>query len=184
MGQDKALLSWQGTPLIAHLAHQLHLVTDTVYLFTPWPERYQAVLGNRVQFVREARPGGGPVAALQQFLAVTNAWDKTPDWVLVVACDLPCLDPVVLRQWRDRATAAAPEILALVPRWQNRWEPLCAFYRPAIAPLLTPDNSFQKLLPQLKVDAIVLTPEVGRMLQNCNTPEDFATLEQQARAGQ
>jgi molybdopterin-guanine dinucleotide biosynthesis protein A len=53
MGQDKALLTIQGVPLLRIVCDVAIALCDPVYVVTSWPERYQHLLSSNCQFIRE-----------------------------------------------------------------------------------------------------------------------------------
>lgn len=73
----------------------------------------------QVRWVVDAAPDGGPIAGIE---AVFRA--ATQSVVLVVAVDLPALDPGFLVAMIARTSPG----IGVVPRWNGRWEPLCAMY--------------------------------------------------------
>ena len=196
MGQDKALLLWQGIPLLQRVINAAAQCCPEIYLLTPRTEIYQTYLQNQYQnqqnedltilpFLRKAGgdqpkyhwlpetiPLQGPLVALSQVLGKIPA-----DWVLVLACDLPLLDGEILNQWRSQLPHLSPSILALVPHHQY-WHPLCGFYRPqALASLeeflSQGGKSFQSWLPSLPAQKIPLETTEIAMLWNCNSPAEF-----------
>jgi molybdenum cofactor guanylyltransferase len=181
MGQDKALVTWQGQPLLQRVYEVAVACTPQVYLLSPWPERYQDCLP-QAEFLLEATPEAGPLVALAQALEQISA-----DWLLLLPCDMPRLDPEILTTWQQQLVDQPSHVRALIPRHANgQWEPLCGFYRlqplPHQAPLqkLIQDyiqqggRSFQAWLSQLPAQPLAVTPTVATMLWNCNTPQDLA----------
>jgi len=176
-GRDKALARWQGMPLIARAARTARELTPKVAVLTPWPERYRAVLDETTLWLPEAQPGQGALVALADGLGQLAA-QQPLDWVLALACDLPYLQGSVLQTWRDRLAALPLDQLALVPRVGDRWEPLCAFYRPTVLPHLQAFQSqggraFQRWFATLPIAALDLDPDAAAMLWNCNTTADL-----------
>lgn len=176
-GRDKALAKWQGTPLLARVARTARALTPQVAVLTPWPERYRPGLDETTLWLPEAQPGQGALVALADGLGQLAA-QQSLDWVLALACDLPCLQGAVLRTWRDRLAALPLDQLALVPRVGDRWEPLCAFYRPAVLSHLQAfqdqdGRTFQRWLATLPIAALDLDPDAAAMLWNCNTAADL-----------
>lgn len=200
MGQDKALLAWEGVPLLQRVIMVANQCGDPVYCLTPLVDRYQQALQNyqnyqaprRSQFpklspddarssptrslpthwLQETNPHQGPLVALQQGLAVISQ-----PWVLVLACDLPLLDGEILRGWRSQLATLPATTLALVPHHEY-WHPLSGFYRPQALPelekfLTQGGKSFQHWLSQLPAQKIPLTTAELMMLWNCNSPQDF-----------
>lgn len=176
MGQDKALLTIEGIPLLQRVCQVALRCTPEVRVVTAWPERYTSVVPDSCQLIQEIPHGNhrGPLAGFVQGLAGVRT-----DWVLLLACDLPYLDATVLQQWSQQLAGLAPETVALLPRQAQGWEPLCGFYRSHCRAALTQflemgGRSFQRWLDSQIVEAIAPPPAL--MLFNCNTPEDLAQL--------
>ncbi|WP_287129399.1 molybdenum cofactor guanylyltransferase [Candidatus Cyanaurora vandensis] len=175
MGQDKALLKVQGVPLLQRVhqvAHQV-LPGSPLYAVTPWPERYQQLLPS-CRWVKDDI-AQGPLAGFAQGLAVVQT-----EWVLLLACDLPRLDPQVLLTWRAALVVLPETVLALLPRSQQAWEPLCGFYRRSAlasvrAFLHKGGRSFQDWLTLVRVQEAMGAPQ--EMFFNCNTPQELDRIE-------
>ncbi|MCC5666112.1 molybdenum cofactor guanylyltransferase [Nostoc sp. CHAB 5784] len=177
MGQDKALIPIQGVPLLQRVCSIAQSCADTVYIVTPWPERYQNLLLPGCQFIREVPLSGeplahGPLVGFAQGLAEVQT-----DWVLLLACDLPRLRVEVLQNWVTRLDRVGDNAIAALAHNPKGWEPLCGFYRRSCLPQLLEfinggGRSFQQWLRQYPVEVLPL-PE-PEMLFNCNTPEDLA----------
>ena len=183
MGQDKALISVEGVPLLQFVCNIAASCADTVYIVTPWPERYQHLVLPRCQFIREAATQG-PLVGFAQGLAEVKS-----EWVLLLACDLPKLRVEVLQDWaasldsvpEDAFTSGGAQPIAALAHHAKGWEPLCGFYRRRCLPQLLEfinegGRSFQQWLHNHSVQLLSLpTPEV---LFNCNTPEDLVFLQE------
>ncbi len=183
MGQDKALLPVQGVPLLQRVCRIAAGCADTVYIVTPWPERYQHLIFPDCQFIREVPLSGetgneplnhGPLVGFAQGLVQVKT-----DWVLLLACDLPKLQIDVLQAWIAELDNMEDEAIAALTYSNQGWEPLCGFYRRRCLPQLFEfisqgGRSFQQWLKPHPVKVLPLpTPEV---LFNCNTPEDWALI--------
>ncbi|MBD2385618.1 molybdenum cofactor guanylyltransferase [Cylindrospermum sp. FACHB-282] len=175
MGEDKALIPIQGVPLLQRVCGIAQGCADTVYIVTPWPERYQNLLLPNCEFIREvplSGDTGGPLVGFAQGLGQVKT-----DWVLLLACDLPRLRVEVLQDWAGRLDTVGNEaIIAYLVQHPKGWEPLCGFYKRRCLPLLLDfitqgGRSFQQWLQHHQVEALPLSePD---MLFNCNTPEDL-----------
>ena len=181
MGRDKALIPIQGVPLLQLVCQIAASCADTVYVVTPWQERYQHLLSPTVQFIREVPLSGetsgeslpqGPLIGFAQALAYVQT-----DWVLLLACDLPKLRVEVLQEWAVALDGVEDEgIIAALVHHTKGWEPLCGFYRRRCLPSLMQyinqgGRSFQDWLKQHPVQPLPLPdPE---MLFNCNTQDDL-----------
>jgi molybdopterin-guanine dinucleotide biosynthesis protein A len=190
MGQDKALICVQGVPLLQRVCHVAADCTDTIYVVTPWPERYQNLVLPSCQFIKELplpftsispsspsstdTPTHGPLVGFAQGLAQVQT-----EWVLLLACDLPWLEVKVLQRWINELDHVDDQAIAALVYHTQGWEPLCGFYRQRCLPLLLEfinqgGRSFQQWLNQHPVQ--VLSLPTATMLFNCNTPEDWAVI--------
>lgn len=173
MGTDKALLLWQDMPLLQRVVLTAQECCSKACVITPWPERYQDLLPGSVQWCVESCQNAGPLVALAQgFQAV-----ETP-WVLLLACDMPQLDSTVLRDWISQLPSQDSSVIAYVPYFQSRWEPLCALYSVNCCPSLdayisSGGRSFQGWLRRVDVVPLWVDDAIAPMLRNCNTPKDL-----------
>ncbi len=173
MGQDKALLSYQGTTLAGYVAHVVHQVAESVALIGD-PDRYQH-LGYPV--FRDRFPGCGPLSGIHTALSVSRT-----DWNLVVACDMPLVTPEVLRAlFRQNAEPGHNAIMAMGPGGEP--EPLCAVYHRRCLPAL--DRAIRDKRFKMKNLVMELESE-SRMvdsnaLANVNTPSEWAAFEKGTR---
>jgi molybdenum cofactor guanylyltransferase len=180
MGEDKALISVDGIPLLQLVCNVAAGCTDNIYVVTPWPKRYQHLVLPGCEFIQELplSPGEdtqGPLVGFAQGLAQVQT-----DWVLLLACDLPRLRVEVLQAWVMELDNVDDDAIAALVHHTKGWEPLCGFYRRCCLPQLLDfinqgGRSFQQWLNQHPVKALPLPP--SEMLFNCNTPADLALIE-------
>lgn len=174
MGKDKATLLLDGRPLIARAVERLHLALATVIVVGS--EGLVELLPSAPIFPDE-QPGLGPLGGLATALASAQT-----DWVFLVACDMPFIQPALVRHMATIALAA-PEAEAVALRSPGGLEPLHAAYRRDIAPVVAqtlgaPHPSMRGLLGHLRVieiaqdDAARFDP---RRLStfNANTEEEW-----------
>ena len=126
MGQDKALIPWQNIPMLKRVYKVANKCTEKVYIITSWPQKYQSILPTECEWLTELKTEG-PLVALAQGLTQINS-----NWILLLGCDLPLLNSDIIQTWVSELNQLSPEILALVPKKSQGWEPLCAFYRQEI----------------------------------------------------
>ncbi|MDW7711398.1 MAG: molybdenum cofactor guanylyltransferase [Deferrisomatales bacterium] len=178
MGADKVALPLGGVPLIERVWSRVALFSTRIVvvggaprldrLAVPtWPDLY---------------PGAGALGGVAT--AVAGAKQAGEEAVLCVACDMPLLEPALLRHlWQ-----ASPGWDVVVPRVAEGYEPLCAVYRPSVLPFLEEEIA-RGNLRILDVYGKVRTLEVRepelrrhdpelRSFLNVNQPAD---LEQAAR---
>lgn len=182
MGQDKALISMGNQPLLQQVCQTAQHCAEVVYVVTPWTERYQSFLDNTVQLIQEqplphepVHSPHGPLVGFMQALPYVQT-----EWVLLLACDLPLLNPAILQSWTHHLSQAAPQTLALLPQnSQGWWEALCGFYRRRCLSDLEDfvrqgGRSFQRWLSHHPIEVLPVPNQ--EMLFNCNTPADLAEL--------
>ncbi|OKH16619.1 molybdenum cofactor guanylyltransferase [Fischerella major NIES-592] len=176
MGRDKALITIEDVPMLKRICQIAETCTEQVYVVTPWPERYQHLLPPKSQFIQELplpdETGNelkthGPLVGFAQGLT-----QVTTDWVLLLACDLPKLRVEVLQEWISRLQQVPEEAIAVLVYRNNRWEPLCGFYRRRCLPELNKyiqqgGRSFQEWLKQYPVQVLPLVDQ--QMLFNFNS---------------
>jgi len=124
MGRDKAWLEVDGEPL---LARQIKLArkTGAVEIFISGrAEINYSAFGCRV--LSDKFSGAGPLAGIERAREAA-----TQPWLLVLAVDLPAMNPVFLQ----RLAADGTENCGVIPRLAGRPEPLAAVY-PKTAQLL------------------------------------------------
>lgn len=173
MGEDKAFVLYEGKPLLQRVYDVAVSCSQNVYILTPWPERYHSILTGDYEEILETQPNQGPLVALAQGLLQIPS-----DWVWLLACDLPRLEPEIIQNWQIHLATIPDPILAVVPQRESRWEPLCGFYRRSAYPALQQfiahgGRSFQKWLTQIPVEPILLSESISHILLNCNSPNDL-----------
>lgn len=175
MGEDKALITVAGTPLLQRTCQLAQALTPQVYIVTPWGERYQDIIPPGCQIIPETVSSAetiphGPLVGLYQGLQVV----QTP-WILALACDLPKLTVSELEFWCTQLEGVTAGKVALLPKSPQGWEPLAGFYHDQCSALFATylaagKRSFQGFLDRHPVQE--LTVRDRATLFNCNTPAD------------
>ena len=181
MGHDKALLKIEGETLLFKTCRTALQVADAVYVVARSEEQYQEAIADSLDHtfvVIDQKLDGALIGFWQGIQAIA----ETPDWILLLACDLPKLKGEVLQIWAAQLADLPKDAIAYLPRYslddtsQKQWEPLCGFYRWQCRDSLTEfiangGRSFQSWLDKQEVIEISNVPLP--MLFNCNTPADF-----------
>lgn len=114
--------------------------------------------------------GLGPLAGFEAALeAAATAW------TLVVACDMPRLDPALLRRIATTALAQGDGALAVVPRVEGRAQPLHAAYHRRALPIVSAALDAGRLRVSdlvAALDPLWLDLPPDASFVNWNTPED------------
>ena len=120
MGRDKALLEVDGRPLARRVADALEAAGAARVVAVGGDAERLAALG--LEVVPDAHPGDGPLGGILTALAATDE-----DVVVVLACDLPAVDPTAITAVVD-ALAGADGADAAAPWHDGRHELLHAAY--------------------------------------------------------
>lgn len=179
MGRDKARLERGGVALATRTARLLADHFEDVVLVGGAPPADAP--GRRV-----ADPEG-PRCALRGLVGALAA--ARAERVLVVATDLPLLEPELLL-----ALVAWPEADVVLPQVGGRLEPLCALWarepalRAAREHLAAGRLALRELAGALRHELLAgddlrAVDPAGTMLANANTPEDWARLAGPVRDG-
>ena len=184
MGEDKALKTFLGRPLIQRVVERLSPIADELIVTTNQPDSY-AFLG--LPLVSDLKPGRGALGGL--YTAIASASQPV---VAVVACDMPFASPTFFEAATQLLLDEAADVV--IAKTDEGYEPLHALYRratclPAIEAAIEAD--LWKVIawfPQVRVR--LLTPEElqrydpsGLAFWNVNTPEEFAKAETLAQSG-
>jgi molybdopterin-guanine dinucleotide biosynthesis protein A len=167
MGRDKALLEFDGEPLLLRTARLLSPLVSSVTVIAP-PERY-ARLGLHVV----TEDGNGMLGGVLKALRLA---DKP--WSLILSCDLPLLTRPVVELLIRRALSSGADIV--VPR-----KVMCAMYHRRCTPLTEAAvargvHKIHRAMEGLKIDEIQ-PPEFaalnghGHLFLNMNCPADYQT---------
>ncbi len=183
MGQDKALMTFLGAPLIQRVVDRLASMADELLVTTNRPEAF-SFLG--LPLFKDLIPDRGALGGLYTALASASHSE-----VAVVACDMPFASAAVLS--RAQEILLREDVDVVIPKAGGGFEPLHAVYRretclPAIQASIAADQwKMIAWFPQVKVRSISekslnsLDP-TGRAFWNLNTPEEFVAAEDAAKA--
>lgn len=171
MGRDKAFLPLGGRPLVEHVLDRVRPLSDDVLLVV----REVAPFRHLPFRLVEDQPG--PRGALTGL--VSGLRQARYEWALAVACDMPFLNPRLIRHMAD----LAPGHDVVIPQVGGLLEPLHTFYRrtclgPMEDLLRRGEQKVIAFFPQVRVRVV----EEGEMealdpghlsFWNLNTPEDW-----------
>ena len=202
MGEDKALKTFLGRPLIQRVIERLSPIADELIVTTNRPDDYafldtsirpigQSVHRLRLTLRADLKPGRGALGGL--YTAIASAAHPI---VAVVACDMPFASAklieaagrLLIEEEADVVIARVAPRAERAGKSEEGYEPLHAVYRretclPAIEAAIDADQwKVIAWFPHVKVR--ILTPEeikrydpLGLAFWNVNTPEEFAEAE-------
>ena len=177
MGQNKAFLQLGGRPLIARVIERLALVCAEVLVVAGDAHPYT---GLGVRLVEDQFRGVGVLGGLHAGLRAA-----TYDLAVAVACDMPFLNPGLLRAF----VGWADEVDVAVLRQGEQVEPLHGAYRHTCLPAMEAAirahrRRIVSFFPQVRVryvtpaDVISFDPDLCSF-RNVNTPAEWESARQE-----
>lgn len=177
-GRDKALVEFDGEPLIARLCRVLQAATDAPVRIIGDAGKYGHI---GVECVADRWPGEGPLGGIITALDANSDSIDSNSWSLMIGCDMPFMTVDWLQHLAARTVLSNAEVV--VPRSDYGLEPLCASWRASAAPTLT--RAFEKGVRRVTDAMQNMTSEVldatewkrfdkfDRLFWNMNTPADY-----------
>ncbi|MBC8458726.1 MAG: molybdenum cofactor guanylyltransferase [Deltaproteobacteria bacterium] len=171
MGRNKAMLKIGNHTIVERVLAALKEVTATQLLVTNSPEEYAFL---NIHKKSDIFPKKGALGGIYTGLAAS----ETP-YCLVVACDMPFVNPKFLQYMAQRIEGYD----IVIPQHSKGYEPLCAIYAktcmPHIEALFLADClKIIEVFPRVSVRIITETEihafdQDGWMFFNVNTEEDY-----------
>ncbi len=160
MGRDKALLPWQGQPLLAHMHALLKAAgADPIRVSGDYP----AYAG-----VPDSLPRCGPLGGLYSTIATLG---DGPAWVVPV--DMPLLDATLLHQLRDAPPGPCVRFHDLPLPMRLNIDGQCRSLLAAMLHDPAGPRALRALQRRLGVIELPLDPALVARLRNCNTPAEW-----------
>ena len=175
MGRPKALLPFDGEPLIAHVVRKLkRRFTEAIVVASA--EQELPVIP--ALLARDEVAYQGPVSGIYHGLKASSR-----ELCFVTSCDAPFLNLALI----SHLVSQIVDYDVVVPFWEDRYQPLHAVYRRSVIPLLREQLDRGELRPIFLYDKVrtrkVSEEEIrwfdpeGLSFLNMNSPEEYeATL--------
>ncbi len=183
LGRDKALLEFEGIPLVERAVRTLAPIFREVIVATARPGDLPPLPGVRV--VRDIQPEKGSVGGLYTGLAAARGA------VFACACDMPFLDERAVRGLIEVAGGARADVV--IPSHDGFLQPLHAVYAPSCAAAFRDliDNGGFRIIDAFEdlrihaVDSSAIAPGLApeRIFLNINTPADLSRALEMVGAG-
>ncbi|OGR84881.1 MAG: hypothetical protein A2901_00790 [Elusimicrobia bacterium RIFCSPLOWO2_01_FULL_54_10] len=173
-GSPKALAPWNDKCLVEAVLEILNPLFPSILALVKKPEDYSFLETPRVKVMsdlfEEVHPLGGIYSALEH---------AGSEWIFVCGCDMPFVRPELIQAlWRARSGCQA-----VVPVWEGKRQPLCAFYSQAAKneigrAIERKDFAVRAVLDSLPVhfldeDSVRVTDPEGRTFNDIDTQEDY-----------
>lgn len=172
MGTPKALLPFDGEPLITHTVRTLQPLFDEIVVVAAPGQRLPRL---PVSIVHDEVAYQGPVGGISYGLRAARG-----DYAFVTSCDSAFISPALVSALLARRDGYD----VVVPRWEDRFQPLLAVYRRTVLPLVEAQLANGELRPVDlfdKVRTLIVSEEEIRRVDpdggsffNMNTPDDYA----------
>jgi molybdopterin-guanine dinucleotide biosynthesis protein A len=171
LGGAKRHLQVGGRSLLSRSLDAAAEVADEVLLM-PGTRPLPASVASGVRCLADQSGEQGPLGALVAGLGAARH-----DWCLLLPCDMPFVDPAVVRCLAD--VASRDEVDAVLVASDHGREPFGALYHRRALPVATRylaegGRSLQGLLDLLAVHELASAAFASRYLFNVNTPDDLA----------
>lgn len=174
MQVNKAFLAEAGRPLIEIIREKVAAVAAEVIIVTNDPTAYLEVAAD--QIVTDLIPQRGPMSGIHAGLKAASF-----SAIFVTACDMPFITPSLINLLCQKMEETEAE--AVVPFWQEKWQPLCALYHKSCLPAVERCIEEGRLkvtsfYPYIRVqplteDEIATVGDPQRLFFNVNRPEDW-----------
>ena len=171
MGQDKAFVPFNGRFLIQTVIDTVTPLANELIIITNSPPDYAQF---NLPLFSDRFPDHGSLGGLQ-----TAVYHSTHPHTLVVACDMPWLNPNLLRH----IISLRHDADIVVPRWNNFPEPLHAIYNKNCLPAIDKRVAAKQLkiirfyeemaVRYVDKEEIEQFDENGRSFANINTPQQL-----------
>lgn len=173
-GSDKAFIKLRGTTLIKRQLRVLKSIFKKIIIVTNKPKDYKF---KGVKVVKDIISGGGPLSGIHSGLVASDSFCN-----FVVACDMPFLNPVLIRYMIDNKN----DYDIIFPKIKGKAHPLFGIYTKDCIPVIEEALSQNKLkvlsiFPKLK-SCFISRQEVEKFdkdllsLSNINTKSDLLRL--------
>ena len=171
MGRPKALLPFDGEPLIVHAVRRLESLFSEIIVVAAAEQELPPL---PARLVRDQVAYQGPVAGIYYGLREARGAIG-----FVTSCDVPFLN----LRFISYLLSQISDYDVVVPYWEERFQPLFAVYRREVAPLLKDQLERGELRPislykkvrtrEVAPDEIRRFDPEGLSFLNMNTPEDY-----------
>ena len=171
MGKNKAFLQVGGETILENIVKQLKKVTSDLIIVSNRPRDFKHT---GIKTVSDIYPGSGPLGGIHAGLANSSTGVN-----LVVACDMPFLQPEVLDYLIQRGQGYD----VVIPRLGEFVEPLTACYNKSCLQVI--ENRLQSrrlkitsFFSEVKIlyverEKISQMANIDHLFFNVNTPEDL-----------
>jgi len=176
-GRDKALVEFDGKPMLLRMCELVEAITGKVEVVAA-QGKYSTIHEDSIP---DRWPGEGPLGGIITALQDAREQDPKRAWCLIVGCDMPFLTREWLGFLVERALTSDAEVVA--PRSAQGLEPLCACWRVSSEKELEQvfESGIRKVTAAMKHLKMEVVDEAawkrfdsaGRLFWNMNTAAEY-----------
>jgi len=169
MGTEKGLILYKNKPFVEHIIEAMNPLVDNIIIIS----NNKAYESFGFKCYEDLIKNTGPLAGIYTGLN----YSKT-DHNLIVSCDIPLVNAVVLQKLIDQKNDAS-EVIQLQSQGKNM--PLIALYKKSCEVIFMEElhqnqKKVQKALKKCNVKTVVIDESLEQVTANINTPEDLELL--------
>ena len=174
MGEDKALLNYNGQKFIEKIADELSFFEEKIIA-----RGNNSILGELEKaswkIVADEYPEHGPIGGLHAALKNCKS-----DVMFVVTCDMPLITGEMAKKICGEMCGSFDVVIAVSN--DGKYHPLCGVYRKELYQLmeeyiLQDNNRVMAVLKNCRVKYVNLNEEESKQLANVNTRDEYKKLE-------
>ena len=172
LNMDKCLVQLNGQTLTEIIHQNLSFLFNNIYVVGK--ENYFP----DYNFIKDDKPVQCPLNGIVNVLE-----HNQNSWIFIIACDLPLVKMETINNLYNNIKSNMQVVL---PNVDDDLQPLCAFYHRSVlkkfnASIDKGDYSLMKLLQQIELVKVPISPENKEQFLNINYPEDLEKAEEMLR---
>ncbi len=170
MGQDKALLEYQGEKFIERICKEFAFFSEKYIARGANPDCF--IEGWKV--IEDIYKDKGPIGGIHAVLSCCKA-----DAMFFTTCDMPFLTGELSKLLCESLKENVDAVIAVTA--DGRWHPLCGVYRKSMVSIfkeqiLSGNNRMQSALDKMRVICVRIDEKDAPQLQNINTKKEYLEL--------
>ena len=173
MGEDKALLEYNGKNFIEKIAGELSFFAEKI-IARGNNSALTELEDNSWEIIPDVYPDHGPIGGLHAALKRCES-----DALFCVSCDIPLITEELARKMCKEMTMDMDAVIAVAA--DGKFHPLCGVYRKELYKLmkkqiLQDNNRMMAVLKQCHVKYVNLDEETSKQLANVNTRSEYEKI--------
>jgi molybdopterin-guanine dinucleotide biosynthesis protein A len=169
MGTEKGLIIYKNKPFVEHIIEAMSPLVDNIIIISN--NKAYKIFGFRCY--EDLIKNTGPLAGIYTGLRYSKTENN-----LIVSCDVPLINTVILQKLIDQKNDAS-EVIQLQSQGKNM--PLIALYKKSCEVIFMEElhqnqKKLQKALKKCNVKTVIIDGSLEQVTANINTPEDLELL--------